>query len=50
MPGPARLKRSEPRENGWAAKPNPPAARTAETIPAASSREWSISSSRPNAR
>ena len=29
MPGPARLKRSEPCEKGWAAKPKPPAARTA---------------------
>jgi hypothetical protein len=50
MPGPARLKRSEPRENGCAAKPNPPAARTAAQMPAASSSVWSISSSIPNAR
>ena len=50
IPGPARLKRFEPSENGWAAKPKPPAARTARQMPAASSPEWSISSSMPKAR
>ena len=50
MPGPARLKRFDPSENGCAAKPKPPAARTAAQIPAASSAEWSISSSIPKAR
>ncbi len=50
MPVPARLKRSEPCENGCAAKPKPPAARTARQMPAPSSWEWSISSSMPKAR
>ena len=40
---PGRLKRAEPSENGCAAKPKPPASRTARAIPHASSPRWRIS-------
>ena len=46
----ARSTRSEPLENGCAAKPKPPARSTAAQTPAESSPVWSIGSSKPKAR
>ena len=48
MPG--RLKRAKPSENGCAAKPKPPASRTARAMPQASRPRWRITSSIPKAR
>ena len=39
-----------PAENGWAAKPIPPAARTASAISSADLPAWGISCVTPNAR